>query len=76
MNVIFFSYTVPKKEATVFTKEVGAKATLGSLKAAVDKAMEYLTTDVLPPHWDRDLLFGMDVSEQDTDGTESDVSGG
>ncbi|KAA0199218.1 hypothetical protein HAZT_HAZT000693 [Hyalella azteca] len=67
-------YTVPKKEATTFTKEIGAKVTLGSLKAAVDKAMEYLNTDVLPPHWDRDVLFGMDISEQDTDGTESDES--
>lgn len=35
--------------------------------------MEYLTTDVLPPHWDRDLLFGMDISEQDTDGSDSEV---
>lgn len=68
------SYTVPKKEATPFTKELGAKVTLGSLKAAVDKAMEYLNTDVLPPHWDRNVLFGMDISEQDTDATESDVS--
>ena len=71
---ISVSYTVPKKEATEFTKEAGAKATLGTLKAAVDKAMEYLNTDALPPHWDRDLLFGVDISEQDSDGTESDVS--
>ena len=67
---------MPKKEATAFTKELGAKVTLGSLRTAVDKAMEYLTTDILPPHWDRDLLFGMDISEQDTDATESDVRNG
>ena len=61
---------MPKKEATVFTKEFRTKVTLRSLRTAVDKAMKFLTTDVLPPHWDRDLLFGMDISEHDTDATE------
>ena len=38
--------------------------------------MQYLDKDELPPHWDRDLLFGNDVEDSDTeqDGSDSDVS--
>lgn len=47
-----------------------------ALKIAVEKALLFMTHDELPPHWDRDLLFGMDVSEDDSDrdGSDSDVS--
>ena len=48
--------------------------TVGVLKAAVDKAQEYLSSDTLPPHWDRDVLFGMNISEVDSDVSDSDVS--
>ena len=70
------SYTVPKKEASPFNREVGSKVSQSALKIAVDKALLFMTHDELPPHWDRDLLFGMDVSEDDSDrdGSDSDVS--
>ncbi|KAL4135552.1 hypothetical protein QTP88_007156 [Uroleucon formosanum] len=53
-------YTVPKKEITEFTKEIGARVENPTLKTAVEKALFYLDKDELPPHWDRDLLFGVD----------------
>lgn len=53
-------YTVPKKEATEFTREIGSKVDNNTLKTAVDKALQYLDKDELPPHWDRELLFGLD----------------
>ena len=59
---------MPKKEARPFTADAGAKVSMCSLRSAIDKAVMYLTTDTLPPHWDRDLLFG----EHETD--ESEVS--
>lgn len=70
------SYTVPKKEASPFNREVGSKVSQSALKIAVEKALLFMTRDELPPHWDRDLLFGMDVSDDDSDrdGSDSDVS--
>lgn len=53
-------YTVPKKEITEFTKEIGARVENPTLKTAVEKALFFLDKDELPPHWDRDLLFGVD----------------
>ncbi|RZF43118.1 hypothetical protein LSTR_LSTR001296 [Laodelphax striatellus] len=57
-------YTVPKKEASSFTREIGSKVDNNTLKTAVDKALMYLDKDELPPHWDRELLFGLDESSQ------------
>jgi len=37
---------------------------------AVEKAILYLDKDEIPPHWDRDLLFGIDKNC----GTDSDGS--
>ena len=70
------SYTVPKKEASPFNREVGSKVSQSARKIAVEKALLFMTHDELPPHWDRDQLFGMDVSEDDSDrdGSDSDVS--
>ncbi|XP_059610238.1 AT-rich interactive domain-containing protein 4B isoform X2 [Phlebotomus argentipes] len=56
-------YTVPKKEATQFTREQ-AKNQDG---VAVQAALEYLDNDTLPPHWDRDALFGISASSSDYD---------
>ncbi|KAK7074649.1 DNA- binding [Halocaridina rubra] len=69
-------YTVPKKEASPFSREVGNKVSQSALKTAVEKALQFMTNDELPPHWDRDLLFGMDVSDDDSDrdGSDSDSS--
>ncbi|XP_022168878.1 AT-rich interactive domain-containing protein 4B-like isoform X2 [Myzus persicae] len=53
-------YTVPKKEINEFTKEIGARVENPTLKTAVEKALFFLDKDELPPHWDRDLLFGVD----------------
>lgn len=70
-------FTVPKKEATEFTREIGAKVDNNTLRTAVEKALLYLDRDELPPHWDRDLLFGMDESSGNSDsdgGFDSDSS--
>ncbi|XP_044599044.1 AT-rich interactive domain-containing protein 4A isoform X2 [Cotesia glomerata] len=63
-------YTVPKKEATEFTKELGTKVENSVLKDAVTKALNFLEKNELPPHWDRDSLFGNSMSSgnSDTDG--------
>jgi Ras-related protein Rab-1A len=73
--LFFFSYTVPKKEAFEFTREIGAKVDNNSLRSAVEKAVLFLDSDELPPHWDRDLLFGLqESSDSDSnDGSESEV---
>nr|CAD7461520.1 unnamed protein product [Timema tahoe] len=104
-------FTVPKKEATEFTKEIGGKVDNNTLKtaaactlsklpahyqhdlhchsteqtghftitnsaaahrisvlqASVEKALLFLDKDELPPHWDRDLLFGLDDSSGNSD---------
>ncbi|XP_071454152.1 microtubule-associated protein futsch-like [Hetaerina americana] len=70
-------FTVPKKEATEFTREIGAKVDNNTLKAAVEKALQFLDRDELPPHWDRELLFRMDGSSGDSNseaGSDSDSS--
>lgn len=54
-------YTVPKKEATEFTREQATKQDT----AAVQAALEYLHNDCLPPHWDREVLFGLGNSSSD-----------
>lgn len=73
---LFTSYTVPKKEATEFTKELVNKVENNTLKVAVEKALLFLEKNELPPHWDRDSLFGHSISSgnSDSDGElESDV---
>lgn len=62
-----FSYTVPKKEATEFTKELVNKVENSTLKVAVEKALLFLEKNELPPHWDRDSLFGHSVSSGNSD---------
>ncbi|KYN42901.1 AT-rich interactive domain-containing protein 4B, partial [Trachymyrmex septentrionalis] len=60
-------YTVPKKEATEFTKELVNKVENSTLKVAVEKALLFLEKNELPPHWDRDSLFGNSVSSGNSD---------
>ncbi len=68
-------YTVPKSETAEFTREIGHKVDNPTLKQAVEKALYFLDKDDLPPHWDRDQLFGMagfpsDIDASDTDSTD------
>lgn len=64
-------YTVPKKEATDFTKDRATKQD----SDAVQAALEYMHKDNLPPHWDRDVLFGLGNCSSDFEGDyESDTS--
>lgn len=64
-------YTVPKKEATDFTKDKASKQD----SDAVQAALEYMHKDNLPPHWDRDVLFGLGNCSSDFEGDyESDTS--
>ncbi|XP_058808963.1 AT-rich interactive domain-containing protein 4B isoform X2 [Phymastichus coffea] len=60
-------YTVPKKEATEFTKDLVNKIENSTLKVAVEKALLFLEKNELPPHWDRDSLFGTAVSSGNSD---------
>ncbi|XP_076762361.1 AT-rich interaction domain hat-trick [Xylocopa sonorina] len=60
-------YTVPKKEATEFTKELVNKVENSTLKVAVEKALLFLEKNELPPHWDRDSLFGHSISSGNSD---------
>ncbi|XP_017883106.1 AT-rich interactive domain-containing protein 4B isoform X2 [Ceratina calcarata] len=60
-------YTVPKKEATEFTKELVNKVENSTLKVAVEKALLFLEKNELPPHWDKDSLFGHSVSSGNSD---------
>ncbi|VVC46042.1 Hypothetical protein CINCED_3A014876 [Cinara cedri] len=53
-------YTISKKDISHFTKEIGARVENPTLKTAVEKAILYIDKDELPPHWDRDLLFGVE----------------
>ncbi|XP_043660808.1 serine-rich adhesin for platelets isoform X1 [Drosophila teissieri] len=64
-------YTVPKKEATEFTREVASKQDV----PAVQAALEFLDSSVLPAHWDRDSLFGLtNISSDDEGEIDSDSS--
>lgn len=38
-----------------------------ALKVAVEKALLFLEKNELPPHWDRDLLFGNGASSGNSD---------
>lgn len=60
-------YTVPKKEIKQFTKEIANKVENSTLKTAVEKAILYLDNDELPPHWDRNLLFGINKNYMTSD---------
>ncbi|XP_055909434.1 AT-rich interactive domain-containing protein 4B [Eupeodes corollae] len=63
-------YTVPKKEAMEFTREQAHKQD----NAAVQAALEYLDSDILPTHWDRDSLFGLANSSSEYEEADSDSS--
>jgi len=55
-------YTVPKKEVTEFTTETAQK----SDHVAVSAAREFLDKNVLPTHWDREVLIdSASLSEQE-----------
>lgn len=56
-------YTVPKKEANEFTKEMAKKQD----NPAVSAALEYLDKEKLPTHWERDSLFGINNTSSDND---------
>ncbi|XP_065200322.1 AT-rich interactive domain-containing protein 4B isoform X2 [Planococcus citri] len=65
-------YTVPKRETVEFTREVGSKVDHPTLKMAVEKAISFLDKDDLPPHWDREVLFGMADYTSESDGSDTD----
>ncbi|CAH1717634.1 unnamed protein product [Chironomus riparius] len=55
-------YTVPKKEVTEFTNDTAQK----SDHVAVSAAREFLDKNVLPTHWDREVLIdSASLSEQE-----------
>lgn len=72
--ITIFSYTVPKKEVTEFTREVGSRVDTSVLAEAVDKAVKYLDEDELPIHWEKNSLFNTQNQDGDSDGNFTDVS--
>lgn len=54
-------YTVPKKETLSFTRELEKKQD----STAVSSALDYLERQLLPPHWDRNAMFGSSSSSSD-----------
>ena len=69
---------MPKNEATEFNKDLATKIENSALKIAVEKAILFIEKNELPPHWDRDSLFGNVVSSNHSDSNgelgDSDVS--
>lgn len=57
-------YTVPKKEANEFTREMASKQD----GPAVQAALQFLDSSILPAHWDRDSLFGLSNLTTDDEG--------
>lgn len=69
-----YSYTVPKKEISEFSRDMGARVESPALTEAMEKAIKYLDRDELPVHWERGTLFDLQVPESDSDENFSDVS--
>ena len=72
-------YTVPKKETKKFHRDSGRNSTEPALVRAVENALAFLDDDVLPVHWDREILFNMreessteGSSEEEADSLDSD----
>lgn len=69
----FFSYTVPKKEVSEFSRELGSRVESTVLAEAVDKALKYLDNEELPVHWERSTLFNSQPQYSDSDENFTDV---
>ncbi|XP_063918566.1 AT-rich interactive domain-containing protein 4B-like isoform X2 [Zophobas morio] len=67
-------YTVPKKEVSEFSRELGEKVESSVLAEAVNKALKYLDNNELPVHWERNSLFNMQSIDSDSDENYSDSS--
>ncbi|GJQ66478.1 hypothetical protein Trydic_g4472 [Trypoxylus dichotomus] len=67
-------YTVPKKDASEFTREMGARVESHHLAEAVEKALKYLDEDELPIHWDRSILFNSQNQYTDSEENFTDSS--
>ena len=70
---------MPKKETKKFHRDSGRNSTEPALLRAVENALAFLDDDVLPVHWDREILFNMKEesstegsSEEDADSLDSD----
>lgn len=74
LSLIYFSYTVPKKEVSEFNKDLGSKVESTILAEAVDKALKYLEKEELPVHWERSTLFNSQAQYSDSDENFTDVS--
>lgn len=67
------SYTVPKKEVSEFSREMGDKVESSVLAEAVGKVLKYLDQNELPVHWERNSLFNMQSLDSDSEENYSDV---
>ncbi|KAJ8981704.1 hypothetical protein NQ317_017748 [Molorchus minor] len=67
-------YTVPKKEVTEFSREIGQKGESPILAEAVQRAVKFLDNNELPVHWERSLLFNSQSTESESDENFTDSS--
>ncbi|XP_076359064.1 uncharacterized protein LOC143251691 isoform X2 [Tachypleus tridentatus] len=69
-------YQISKKDVREFTRDIWTKVDNPTLKTAVERALQFLHRDELPPHWDRELLMGLCVplAEEASQHSESDLS--
>jgi Ras-related protein Rab-1A len=65
---LFRYYTVPKKETKKFHRDSARSSADPALVRAVENALAFLDKDVLPVHWDREILFNM-REESSTEGS-------
>lgn len=63
-------YTVAKKDTTRFHRECIKKPENAHLRDAIEKAIQYIEKNELPPHWDKETLFKMS-DESTTESSES-----
>lgn len=71
--MLLFSYTVPKKEVTEFSREASEIVESPSLSEAIQKVLKFLDYNELPPHWEKSTLFHQSL-ESESDENFSEVS--
>ncbi|KAG5900579.1 AT-rich interactive domain-containing protein 4B [Gonioctena quinquepunctata] len=67
-------YTVPKKEVSVFSREIAGKVESSILAEAIQKALRFLDHNDLPPHWEKSSLFHSHSIDSESDENFTDSS--
>ncbi|XP_056643413.1 AT-rich interactive domain-containing protein 4B isoform X1 [Diorhabda sublineata] len=67
-------YTVPKKEVSDFNRELAEKVDSPVLVEAINKAIQFLDHNELPPHWEKSSLFHSHSVDSESDENYTDSS--